>query len=77
MQGVVTSTLSFPVLSNESLKLFVEVVKRLTAAGKELFHFFDHLLTFMKTRQSFPKTSAGTEVMLAPTQNISLTTPRV
>lgn len=50
MQGVVTSTLSFPVLSNESLKLFVEVVKRLTAAGKELFHLFDHLLTFMKTR---------------------------
>lgn len=45
MQGVVTFTVSFPVVRNESSKLFKEVVERLTAAGKEPFHFLDHLLS--------------------------------
>lgn len=45
MHGVVTSTVSFPVVSNESSKLSTEVVERLTAAGKEPFHLLDHLLS--------------------------------
>lgn len=45
MHRVVTSTVSFPVVSNESSKLSAEVVERLTAAGKEPFHLLDHLLS--------------------------------